>query len=84
MPLRFMPTRKQSGKSVLAKPLCRLLAQVVKSLAIRRACDASSPGVPSIFTLEDPEGERDRLQTLGDELGLRGTILVTRALTAPS
>ena len=28
------------------------------------------------FTLEDPEGERDRLQTLGDELGLRGTILV--------
>ena len=28
------------------------------------------------LTLEDPEGERDRLQTLGDELGLRGTILV--------
>ncbi len=28
------------------------------------------------FTLEDPEGECDRLQTLGDELGLRGTILV--------
>lgn len=28
------------------------------------------------LTLEDPQGESDRLQTLGDELALRGTILV--------
>ncbi len=28
------------------------------------------------LTLKDPPGECDRLQTLGDELGLRGTILV--------
>ena len=28
------------------------------------------------LTLEDPRAERDKLQTLGDELALRGTILV--------